>query len=67
MSAKPPVPTWLLAIGGSAIVFGLATCEFGAQLRGGSVHCTWQGKRYEGITMSSLPRAVSNPVLLCSN
>ena len=30
VSAKPPVPTWLLAIGASAIVFGLATCECAA-------------------------------------
>jgi hypothetical protein len=28
VSAKAPVPTWLLAIGGFGIAFGLATCKF---------------------------------------
>ncbi len=32
VSAKNPVPTWLLAVGGAAIVLGLATCE-----------CCWEG------------------------
>jgi len=27
VSAKNPVPTWLLAIGGVGIVFGVATCK----------------------------------------
>jgi hypothetical protein len=27
VTAKNPVPTWLLAIGGVGIAFGLATCK----------------------------------------
>lgn len=36
VTSKNPVPTWLLAIGGVGIVFGVATSEWGACLLGGT-------------------------------